>query len=72
MHPPNVWPHLAATAMLNIDIGTLTAAKDTSEIIPVEALFESVVVILRLVRARITVLPPFFYPFIGDIIRTRW
>ena len=41
------------------DIGTLTAAKDALEIIPVKALFESVIVILGLVRVRATILPLF-------------
>ena len=57
--PPNFGSHLAATAALSADIGTLTAAKDTLQIIPVKVLFESVIVILGLVRVRTTVLPPF-------------
>lgn len=70
--PPNIWSHLAAIAALNADIGTLTAAKDTLEVIPAKVLFESVIVILGLVRVRVTVFLPFLYSFTGDTIRTRW
>lgn len=69
---PNVRSHPAATAALNADIGTLTAAKDALEIIPVKVLFESVIVILGLVRVRVTVLLPFFHSSLGDTVRTRW
>ena len=70
--PPNVGSHSAATATLNTDIGTLTAAKETLEIIPVQVLFESVIFILGLVRVRVTVLLPFLYSTLGDTVRTRW
>ena len=59
--PPNDWSYPAATAALNADIETLTAAKDTLETIPVKVLFESVIVILGLVRVRVTGFLPFLY-----------
>ena len=46
---------------MNTDIVTLTAAKGTLEIIPVKVLFESVIVILGLIRVSIIVLSHFFY-----------
>jgi hypothetical protein len=55
--PPNVESHSATTAALNADIETLTAAKGTLEIIPVKVVFESVIVILTLVRVRVPVFP---------------
>ena len=55
----NVGSHSAAA--LNADIVTLTAAKGTLEIIPVKVLFESVIVILGLIRVSIIILSHFFY-----------
>jgi len=69
---PNVGSHSEATPALNADIEILTVAKDTLEIIPVKALFESVIIILGLVRVMVIVLLPFFYSFLGDTVRTRW
>jgi len=57
--PLNIGSHPAATAMLNANIGTLTATNDTLEIIPVKVLFESVIVILGFIRVSVTVMPPF-------------
>ena len=46
----------ATTAVLKADIETLTAFKDMVEATPVKAVFESVIVILTLVRVRPPVL----------------
>jgi hypothetical protein len=55
--PPNIGSHSATAAVLNADIETLAVAKDTLEIIPVKAVFESVIVILALVRVRVPFCP---------------
>ena len=54
--PPNVESLSTTTAALNADIDTLTAAEHALEIIPVKVVFESVIVILTLVRVRTPVL----------------
>ena len=63
--------HSTATAALNADIQTLTAAKDSIEIAPLKVAFESVIDILGLVKVRVS-----FYPFsrtpLDDAPRTRW
>jgi hypothetical protein len=69
--PPNVESHSATTAAFDADIGTLTAAKDTLEIIPVKVVFESVIVILTLVRVRVLILLPCLYSLLDNTIRTR-
>ena len=51
--PPNVESRSTTTAILNSDIETLTALKNTTKATPVKAVFESVVVILTLVRVRL-------------------
>ena len=54
--PPNVGSHSATITALNVDIGIITAAKDTLEIVPVKVVFESVIGILAFVRVRVLVL----------------
>ena len=71
LEPHNVDSYSATTAALNADIETLTAAKDTSEIIPVKLVFESVIVILTLVRVRDPVLSPCLCSLLDTTIRTR-
>ena len=61
----------AVTATLNTDIETLTAFKDTLNPTPVTPIFESIIVILTLVRVRLLVLFPFPHSLIGNTIRTR-
>ena len=60
--PPDSGYHTATTAVLNTDIETLTASKDTVKAAPVKAVFESVVAILTLVRVRLLVLSLFLRP----------
>jgi hypothetical protein len=69
--PPHVGSRSTTTAVLNADIETLTAAKDTLKIIPVKVVFESVIVILTLVRVRDPVLPPCLCSLLDNTIRTR-
>ena len=58
--------------MLNADIETLIAVKDTVQVTPVKTILESVrVVILTLVRVRLFVLFPSLCLLIGDATRTR-
>ena len=57
--------------MLNTDIETLAAFKNSIEATPVKAVFESVIVILTLVRVRILAPLQSLYPPIGDMTRTR-
>ena len=54
--PPNVDHQPAIAAVLNSEIKTLTIFKDTIESTPVKAVFESVIMILTLVRVRLLVL----------------
>ena len=56
---------------LNTEIKTLTAAKNTVEITPVKAAFESSITILTLVRVRVPILFLFLHPLISDLARTR-
>jgi len=70
--PPNSEYNTATTAMLNTDIETLTASKDTVKATPVKAVFESVIAILTLVRVRLLVPFSFSRLLIGDTTRTRW
>lgn len=53
---PNVGSGSVTSAALNTDIGALSAAKDAVKIIPVKAVFESVIGILALIR--VSVLAP--------------
>ena len=71
LEPPNVGSRSTTTVVLNADIETLTAIKDTLEIIPVKAVFESVIVILTLVRVRDPVLSPCLCSLLDTTIRTR-
>ena len=68
---PNPGSNSATTAVLNADIEALTAAKNTVEIAPAKAAFESTIVILTLVRVRASLLLSLFYLLIGDATRTR-
>jgi len=75
MSIPGSWtigdnPHEVTTAVLNADIETLIAFKDTVESIPVKAVFESVIGILSLVRVRLLTPFPLSRPLIGDATRT--
>ena len=68
---PDVKSRPVTTAALNADIRTLTATKGTLEIVPANAVFESVIGILCFVRVRVSVLAPLFCSFLSDIVRTR-
>jgi len=56
---PNTGSHSEAAAALNAGIGSLTAARDAIEIIPVRVTFESAIGILGLVRVRVLCLVAF-------------
>lgn len=68
---PDIKSRSVTIAMLNVDIETLAAFRDTVEATPVKAVFESVIVILTLVRVGFLVLFQISYPLIGDTTRTR-
>jgi len=57
--PPSTESHSEAAAALNAGIESLTTAKDAIEIIPIRAVFESVISILGLVRVRVLRSVPF-------------
>lgn len=63
--------HSATTAVLSAGVESLTALKETVEIPSVKVAFESVIVILNLVRVRMFVLLPFLRSLIGDMDRTE-
>ena len=65
-------PDSVTTAILNVEIETLTASKDMIKAGPVKAVFESVIVILTLVRVRLLVLFLFLHLLTDDTVRTRW
>ena len=69
--PSNVERHQTMTAILNTDIETLTALKDTLRATPIKPIFESAIIILTLVRVRLHALFPFFHSLIGYTVRTR-
>jgi len=69
--PPDVEDRSAITAELNADIQTLTALKDAVEATLVKSVFESVIVILTLIRVRFLTLFPLSCPLIGSAIRMR-
>ena len=69
--PPDVESRSATTAVLNADIGTLTAFKDIVHATPVKTVFESVIVILTLVRVRFLTLFQSSCPLIGNAIRMK-
>ena len=52
---PDPEPNLATTAVLNANIETLRASKNTVEITPAKVAFESTIAILTLVRVRVPV-----------------
>ena len=60
----------AVTAILNTNIETFTAFKDTLKDTPVKAIFESIIVILTLVRVRLLVLFPSSHSLIDSAVRT--
>lgn len=64
--------HPAITAILDIDIETLTAIKDTLEATSIKPIFESIIAILTLVRVSLLVLFPFLHSLISNMVRTRW
>ena len=68
--PPGVVNHTTTTTMLNADIETLTAFKDTVEATLMKGVFESVIGILTLVRVRVLTPLPFSHPLICDVTRT--
>jgi len=57
--PHNIDPHSETAAALNAGLESLTAAKDTLEIIPGRMVFESAIAILGLVRVRVLRSVPF-------------
>jgi len=69
--PSTIEHHPAMTAILNTDIETLTAFKDTLKANPVKPIFESIIAILTLVRVRLLVLFPFLHSLTGNTVRTR-
>ena len=69
--PPDVEDRSAITAELNTDIQTLTVFKGTVEAAPAKAVFESIIVILTLIRVRFLTLFPLSCPLIGSTIRMR-
>ena len=68
--PSTVEHYSTITATLNTDIEALTALKDTLKATPAKPIFESIIVILTLVRVRVLLLP-FLHSLIGNAIRTR-
>ena len=64
--PPDVENRSEIAAMLTADIKSLTISKDIVEATPMKAVFESVTVILTLVRVRSIPLFPFSCSLIGD------
>ena len=69
--PPDVGFHSAAAAVLDADMETLIAFKRIVEATPIGTVFESVIVILTLVRVRLPTLLPFSHPLIGNGIRMK-
>lgn len=67
----DVKSHSATAAMLSAHVETLAAFKDTVEAIPAKAVFESVVVILTLVKVGLLILFPLLRLLIGDATRVR-
>jgi len=69
--PSAVEHYPAIITILNTDIETLTALKDKLKDTPVKPIFESIVVILTLIRVRLLVFPSFLHLLIGNTVRTR-
>lgn len=67
--PPNIESHSATTALLNTDLETLIALENTTEAAPVKAVFETVIVVLTLVRVELFVLFQILHPLIKDTTR---
>lgn len=59
------------TAVLNTSIETLIAFKDIFDATPLKGVFESVILILTIVRVRLPVLFLFFRRLIGGMTRAR-
>ena len=68
---PNVGSHSATAAVLNADIETLTAVKDTIQATPIRTVLESVIVILTPIKVKFLLLFPFPRLFISYATRTR-
>jgi len=69
--PSAVEHHSAIATMLNTDIEIFTTFKDTLEPTPIKAVFESITVILTLVRVSILAVFLFLHSPIGGVARTR-
>ena len=69
--PSTVAHHPTITPMLNTDIETFAAFKDTLKAAPVRAIFESIIVILTLVRVGFLALFPLLHSLIGNMARAR-
>lgn len=63
--------HPTMTPMPNTNIETLTAFKDTLKSTPIKAVFESLIVILTLVRVSFLALFPLLHSLISDTVRMR-
>ena len=61
----------AKVAVLDANIETLTAFRDMVEATPLKAIFESVILILTIVRVRLGFLFLFLHRLIGGTTRTR-
>lgn len=64
--------HSATIAVLIAGVESITALKDSVETTSVKAIFESVIVILTLVRVRMLVLLPFLRSLIDGTFRTKY
>ena len=69
--PTDVAHHAATTTVLNTEIKTLSALNATIVPKPLRAVFESVIVILTLVRVSLLILFLFLHQLIGGAARTR-
>jgi len=69
--PTNAAHHETTIAVLNADIETLAAFKDTVESVPAKAIFESVISVLTLLKVRLLTPFPLSHPLIRDTNRTR-
>ena len=69
--PSTIEHHQTMTAILNIEIETLTALKDTLGATPIKSIFESATIILTLVRVRLHDLFQFLQSLISNTVRTR-
>ena len=69
--PSTVEHRSAIAAILSTDIETLTTFKDTLNATPARPIFESIVVILTLIRVRLLVPPPIMRSLTNNTVRTR-